>query len=1154
MRKLLVFLCVFVSTIVSAQQITNGLTASNGVFIGFWEYKPADYAANPSTKYPVIIFLHGIGEIGNGSPTDLAKLTGLALPRFIAQGNPMKFYWNGKWETFIVLSPQLSNAYGDWSNFYVEEMIKHATTTLRGDPNRIFLTGLSLGGGAVWRIGSSLASKLAGIAPVCPTCQGVNWQTIASANLPVWTFHAKDDPVASFNCSLGPVNTINSYNPLVKAKITLWPEGNHWIWDRAYDPAYNWQNPNLYEWFLGQNKLSPANAAPVANAGPDVTIGPGGSVTLNAGSSYDADGGIVKYVWKKMSGPGGGELGSPASAVTSVTGMWNTGIYEYELTVCDARTVTSTDRVSINVVTGGSTTPPPPPPPPPTGTNQAPLAKAGNDATITLPTNSVTLNGGSSSDPDGSILKYEWKQVSGPSTAGIASVNGTSTQVTSLVQGSYTFRLTIWDNKYEPASDDVVINVNAAAAGTNQAPVARAGNDATITLPTNSTTLDASGSSDADGSIIKYEWKQISGPSTAGIASVNGTSTNVTGMVQGTYSFRVTIWDNKYEPASDDVVITVNAAAASTNQAPVARAGNDASVSGSSTTLNGTASSDADGSIIKYQWTQVSGPNTASIASVNGSSTGVSGMVQGTYSFRVTIWDNKYEPASDDVVITVNAAAASTNQAPVARAGNDASVSGSSTSLNGTASSDADGSIIKYQWTQVSGPNTASIASVNGSSTGVSGLVQGTYYFRLTIWDNKYEPSSDDVTITVTATTATNQAPTARAGSDASITLPTNSVTLNGSTSSDADGSIIKYQWTQVSGPSTASIASVNGSSTGVSGMVQGNYYFRLTIWDNKYEPATDDVMIEVKAATTAPPPATGNLAPVSKAGNDISISLPTSSVNLNGAGSYDPDGTIIKYEWRKASGPAGGTITSVNNASTSITGLTQGTYIYVLRIWDNVWLPTEDQVTITVNAAAAAPVPVNQAPVAKAGNDVSLTLPTNWVKLNGGGSYDSDGSIVQYEWRKESGPASFLITNGNTATPIISNMVAGTYTYVLKVWDNQWLPTEDRMVITVNSTATGMASTFTATEASSIVEEPLSVSPNPAVSYIVLKMVSATMGSTVVNIYDVNGRVVKQVNYNKSAALFQQQIDISSLQAGTYTAEVIINNTKKSSSKFIKQ
>jgi poly(3-hydroxybutyrate) depolymerase len=1151
MRKLLVILCVFFSTVVSAQQIPNSVVGSNGVFIGFWEYKPADYALNPSTRYPVIIFLHGIAEKGTGSPADLAKITGLALPRMIAQGNPMKFYWNGKWETFIVISPQLSNAYGDWSPFYVEEMIKHATTTLRGDPNRVFLTGLSLGGGAVFRIGGVLANKLAGIAPVCPTCQGINWQTIAAANLPVWTFHAKDDAVASWNCSQAPVNSINSYNPLVKAKATIWPDGNHWIWDRAYDPAYNWQSPNLYEWFLGQNKLSPGNAVPVANAGPDITIGPGGSATFNASNSYDADGGIVRYVWKRLpGGPGGGELGSPSSVSTSVTGMWNTGVYEYELTVCDSRAATSTDRISVNVVSGGSTTPPPPP----TSTNQAPVARAGNDATITLPTNSITLNGGTSSDADGSIIKYEWKQVSGPSTAAIASVNGTSTTVNSLVQGSYTFRLTIWDDKYMPAGDDVVITVNAASASTNQAPVARAGNDASITLPTNSTTLNASGSSDADGSIIKYEWKQVSGPSTAGIASVNGSSTGVSSLVQGTYTFRVTIWDDKYMPAGDDVVITVNAATTSTNQAPVARAGNDVSVSGTSTTLNGSGSTDGDGSIIKYQWSQVSGPSTASIASVNGASTGVSSLNPGTYTFRLTIWDNKYEPSADDVVITVSAPTG--NQAPVARAGNDATIASNTYTLNGTSSSDADGSIIKYQWTQVSGPSTASIASVNGSSSGVSGLVQGTYYFRLTIWDNKYEPSSDDVVITVTATSTTNQAPVARAGNDASITLPTNSVTLNGSSSSDADGSIIKYQWTQVSGPSTASIASVNGSSTGVSGMVQGTYYFRLTIWDNKYEPSADDIKIEVNPGATAPPPSTGNLAPVSKAGNDISITLPTSSVNLSGAGSYDPDGTIVHFEWRKVSGPAGGTIGSVNKASTSISGLTQGTYTFALRVWDNQWLPVDDQIVITVNAApATAPAPAgNQAPVSKAGNDVVLTLPTNWVTLNGSGSYDPDGTLVKHEWRKESGPATYAITNVNVSSPILSNLVAGTYTFVLRVWDNQWMPSDDKIVITVNSTATGMASTFSTTEATAIVEEPLSVSPNPAVSYVILKMVSATMGTTVVNIYDVNGRVVKQATYNKSASLFQQQIDISGLQAGTYTAEVIINNSKKSLSKFIKQ
>ena len=153
---------------VKAQQVPRGLTASsNGVFIGFYEYTPTNYNANPTTKYPLIIFLHGIGERGNGT-SELPNVLGQGIPKYISQGSTMTFYWNGQWETFLVLSPQLSRNYGDWQNFYVDEMLNYAKANLRIDTNRIYLTGLSLGGGGVWRYASSSlanARKFAAIAP-----------------------------------------------------------------------------------------------------------------------------------------------------------------------------------------------------------------------------------------------------------------------------------------------------------------------------------------------------------------------------------------------------------------------------------------------------------------------------------------------------------------------------------------------------------------------------------------------------------------------------------------------------------------------------------------------------------------------------------------------------------------------------------------------------------------------------------------------------------------------------------------------------------------------------------------------------------------------------------------------------------------------------
>ncbi len=192
MRTFLIVALLLAPFLISAQQVAKGLTAQNGTFIGFYEYKPTDYATQTSTRYPVIIFMHGIGERGNGT-SELSRVLTNAIPRYINAGHPMRFTWNGKTETFLVLSPQLSASYGDWPAFYAEEMVKYAKNNLRIDTNRIIVTGLSLGGGGVWQYASINASNpknLAAIAPVCGTCSMVSACNIANASLPTWAFHA----------------------------------------------------------------------------------------------------------------------------------------------------------------------------------------------------------------------------------------------------------------------------------------------------------------------------------------------------------------------------------------------------------------------------------------------------------------------------------------------------------------------------------------------------------------------------------------------------------------------------------------------------------------------------------------------------------------------------------------------------------------------------------------------------------------------------------------------------------------------------------------------------------------------------------------------------------------------------------------------------
>lgn len=100
------------------------------------------------------------------------------------------------------------------------------------------------------------------------------------------------------------------------------------------------------------------------------------------------------------------------------------------------------------------------PSPTPAPSNKAPLAKAGSDETITLPTDKVTLDGGSSTDPDGSVASYKWTKVSGPSSYTIVSSTAKKTEIKSLKEGTYTFQLTVKDNKGASDTDDVKVTVN----------------------------------------------------------------------------------------------------------------------------------------------------------------------------------------------------------------------------------------------------------------------------------------------------------------------------------------------------------------------------------------------------------------------------------------------------------------------------------------------------------------------------------------------------------------------------------------------------------------------------------------------------------------------------------------------------------------------
>ena len=657
--------------------------------------------------------------------------------------------------------------------------------------------------------------------------------------------------------------------------------------------------------------------------------------------------------------------------------------------------------------------------------NRPPVANAGADQTTTLPANTAVLSGTGSNDPDGTITTYAWSKISGPNTGTIATANTVTTNVTGLTQGVYRFRLQVTDNSGATAADTVQVTVNAAP---NQPPVVSAGADQTIALPINSVVLSGS-ANDPDGTITTYAWSKISGPNAGTIATANTVTTNVTGLTQGVYRFRLQVTDNSGATAADTVQVTVNAAP---NQPPVANAGADQTITLpiNSVVLNGSAN-DPDGTITSYAWSKVSGPNAGTIATANAVTTNVTGLTQGVYRFRLQVTDNSGATAADTVQVTVNAAP---NQPPVANAGADQTITLpiNSVVLNGSAN-DPDGTITSYAWSKVSGPNAGTIATANAVTTNVTGLTQGVYRFRLQVTDNS--GATADAIVQVTVNPAVNQPPVANAGDHQVLRLPVNYTQLDGRSSADTDGRIMSYRWAYVSGPANFILNDPAAALTSLSGLVEGVYVFRLTVTDDNGAAHADDVTI-----TVLPP----NQPPVAEAGNSIVMTLPTNATTLDGRVSYDPDGSIIRWQWTLISGPAAPVIVNPNAAVTAVNNLIQGTYSFRLTVTDDAGATDSDEVQVIVNR------PANQLPIARAGNDITITLPVNQVQLDGAASYDPDGTIATFAWTRISGPADATIETPAAALTRINRLTQGTYIFRLTVTDNSGANASDDVVITV--------------------------------------------------------------------------------------------------------
>ena len=757
------------------------------------------------------------------------------------------------------------------------------------------------------------------------------------------------------------------------------------------------------------------NAAPVANAGTNQSIAVGSVVTLDGTGSTDANRDSLTYKWSLSNVPtgSGAALSSAISPNPKFTADM-TGTYTAILIVNDGKA----DSLSSVVVITAS------------AANSAPVANAGLAQSVKL-NDTVTLDGTASTDANNDFLTYKWALITKP-TGSVASLSSTSSSKPTFradVAGTFVASLIVNDGKVDSAAAATTVSVSSS----NAEPIANAGVNQNVNVGA-AVTLDGTNSSDANRDPLTYRWVIMSKPAGSAAALANATSAKPTFVADlvGPYVISLIVNDGRIDSAT--VATTVTASVA--NAAPVANAGSNQSVVLGVVTLDGSASSDANGDALTYKWALLSKPtnSNAALSSTTSAKPTYTADLAGVYVFSLIVNDGKVDSAVTTVSVTVSAA----NVAPVANPGANQSVVLGTVTLDASASSDANGDTLTYKWALLSKP-TNSIASLSSTTTSKPTFTAdqtGVYVFSLQVNDGKLD--SAVVTTTVTASAA-NVAPVANPGALQSVVL--GPVTLDGSASTDANNDTLTYKWVLLAKPigSAATLSSTTSAKPTFTADLVGVYVASLVVNDGKLDSAIVTTTVSAAAA---------NVAPVANAGAFQNVVTGTTST-LDGSGSSDANGDTLTYKWVMISRPVNSSavLSSATAMKPTFVADLAGTYVFSLQVNDSKLDSNMSYVTITAGAA-------NLAPVANAGSAQTVARGAT-VTLDGTGSTDANGDTLLYRWTmtfRPTGSAATLGTGSTLARPTFLADVAGVYVATLVVNDGRL----DSTVSTVAVTATG--------------------------------------------------------------------------------------------------
>jgi predicted esterase len=192
-------------------------------------YLPEGYDQDPAKRWPLVLFLHGSGEIGDN--LDLVRQSG--LPKLAEEGRSFPF---------ILIAPQSPEEEWFWLAAAQNVLLDQVCANYRVDPDRIYVTGLSMGGRGTWMQAIEYPDRFAAIAPICGSIPDLE-EANRIKHMPVWAFVGADDDDQSIRQMVEALQALGG-----DARLTVYPETGHDAWTPTY------ADPTFFEWILSHRR------------------------------------------------------------------------------------------------------------------------------------------------------------------------------------------------------------------------------------------------------------------------------------------------------------------------------------------------------------------------------------------------------------------------------------------------------------------------------------------------------------------------------------------------------------------------------------------------------------------------------------------------------------------------------------------------------------------------------------------------------------------------------------------------------------------------------------------------------------------------------------------------------------------------------------